>query len=552
MGPMTLLRKPAIAGLLAFALTLPAVAILKGHSTPHYAVSRAAAIQVARANPQVARELARRGYTRVRVSAIDKREQRVSFFHGQRLVLHAAVSPERRVTHVALFTPDTPQSGSLIANHPAMLALLALLFAVATATVPLLSLRNLDVLAFASFTVSIWLINDGLIEASMLAAYPLLAYLTARCLRLGLAGSRRAPRRSLYWHLTRRWSESERRRVPKVALAGLGVLVTVVTVTSTGPSDVAFAALAGATDLIHGVAPYGHIPDFILHGDTYPLMTYVLYLPAAAMMPVTDLFSDPQGALIVTALATLAAAWGLSRIAARLAREGARSADDEPPAVTGRRAAIAWLAFAPVLLTASSGSNDVVLAAFLVATLASLGNRRRSAVLLGVAAWVKVVPLLALPIWLARMGRRGALEAVAALAVFSAILLGWLVALGGASTLSTMARALAFQFDRGSLSSLWTGFGLDGLQPVAQAALVAVICASVLAVRGDGALRDDPRRLAAVLAGVILLAQFAANFWTWAYLPWALAPALVALVPLAPARPSRSPYSYRANVARIT
>lgn len=561
MGPITLLRRPAIAGLLAFALTLPAVAVLKGHSTPHYTVSKTAAVQIARADPQVARELARRGYTRVRVSPIDKREQRVTFFRGQRLVLHAAVSPERRVTHVAMFTPDTPQSGSLIANHPAMLALLGLLFVLATATVPLLSLRNLDVLAFAGFTASIVLINDGLIEASMLAAYPLLAYLTARCLGLGLSGSHRAPRRSLYWHLTRRWSESERRRVPKVALAGLGLLVTVVTVTSTGPSDVAFAALAGATDLIHGVAPYGHIPDFILHGDTYPLMTYVLYLPAAAVMPVTDLFSDPQGALIVTALATLAAAWGLSRIAARIAREGARSAgdgarsaDDEPPAVTGRRAALAWLAFAPVLLTASSGSNDVVLAAFLVATLASLGNRRRSAVLLGVAAWVKVVPVLALPIWLARMGRRGAIEASAALALFSAILLGWLVALGGVSTVSTMVHALAFQFDRGSLSSLWTGFGLDGLQPAAQAALVAAIAASVLAVRRDAALRDDPRRLAALLAGVILLAQFAANFWTWAYLPWALAPALVALVPLAPSGATRasSPYSYSANVARIT
>jgi cytochrome bd-type quinol oxidase subunit 2 len=150
------------------------------------------------------------------------------------------------------------------------------------------------------------------------------------------------------------------------------------------------------------------------------------------------------------------------------------------------------------------------------------------------------------------MGRRGALEAAAALALFSAIMLGWLVALGGASTLSTMARALAFQFDRGSLSSLWTGFGLEGLQPVAQAALVSVIVAAVLAVRRDGALRDDARRLAALLAGVILLAQLAANFWTWAYLPWALAPALVALVPLAPDRPARSPYSYRVNVARIT
>ena len=37
------------------------------------------------------------------------------------------------------------------------------------------------------------------------------------------------------------------------------------------------------------------IPGFIFHGDTYPLGTYVLYLPGAILMPVTDAFSDPTG-----------------------------------------------------------------------------------------------------------------------------------------------------------------------------------------------------------------------------------------------------------------
>jgi Glycosyltransferase family 87 len=528
---ITLLRRPATAGLLAFALVLPAFAVLKAHSAPHYALSKAEAVRVARADPPVARALARQSYTRVRVSPIDKREQRVSFFRGGRLVLHAAVGPGPRVTHLAKYTPGTPQSGSLIVNYPPVLALLALLFVAATATVPLLSLRNLDVLAFASFTVPIWLMNKGLVEASVLWAYPLLAYLMARCLAIGLGGRQREPRRSVYWHLTRRWSETERRRIPSAVLAGLAVLTTLVTVTSTGPSDVAFAALSGATDLVHGVVPYGHIPSFILHGDTYPLLTYVLYVPAAAVTPVNDLFDDPQGALIITAVAMLATAWGLYRIVARVARGGPASAEDEPASVTGVRAALAWLAFSPVLLTASSGSNDVLLAAFLVAALASVGNRRRSTVLLGLAAWVKVIPVLALPIWFARMRRRGALEALASLALVSAALLGWLVALGGGSALVTMAHALSFQFERGSLSSLWTGMGVEELQPVAQAALVSVIAAATLAVRRDRTLRDDLPRLAALLAGVILLAQFAANFWTWAYLPWALAPALLVLIP---------------------
>jgi hypothetical protein len=222
---------------------------------------------------------------------------------------------------------------------------------------------------------------------------------------------------------------------------------------------------------------------------------------------------------------------------------GAAAAPAEPPQLAGLRAALAWLAFPPVLLAASSGSNDGVLAAFLVATLATLAHRRRSALLLGTAAWVKVVPVLALPIWLARMKRRGALEAVAGLAGLSALLVGWLVVLGGPGSIATMAKALAFQLGRGSLSSPWTGLGLGALQPVAQAALAALVVAATLAVRRDNELKDDLPRLASLLAGILLLAQFAANYWNWAYLPWALAPALVVLVPVRARRavaPSRS------------
>jgi len=407
----------------------------------------------------------------------------------------------------------------------------------ATATVPLLSLRNVDVLAFVSFTLPPWLINEGLIEASVVAAYVPLAYLAARFLWIGLRGSTHAPRASLYWWLMRGRGEAERRRLLQFTLAGLAVVTTVLTVSSTGANDVAFASLAGATDLIHGTVPYGHIPSFIVHGDTYPLLNYVIYMPAAAVMPVTDFFSDPQGALIVTSVAMLLAAAGLYRLGARAARTAAESAgpehsqEQEPPRVAGLRAAIAWLAFPPVLLAASSGTNDVVLAACLVAVLASIAHPRRSVLLLGVAAWVKVIPVLALPIWLARMRGRAALESIAGLAVLSSALLGWMVLLGGPSSIAAMAHALSYQFDRGSLSSLWIGWGLGPLQPVAQAALVSAVVAATMAVRSDSSLRDDLPRLAALLAGTLLLAQVAANYWTWAYLPWAIAPALLLLVP---------------------
>jgi hypothetical protein len=151
--------------------------------------------------------------------------------------------------------------------------------------------------------------------------------------------------------------------------------------------------------------------------------------------------------------------------------------------------------------------------------------------LLGVAAWVKFIPVVVLPIWLARLRGRELAEAVVGLIALSVIVLGSLVAVVGAGSIGAMAHAISFQFDRGSLSSLWLGWGFGSLQPVAQAALLAAIVAATLAVRSSDRLRDDLPRLSAILAGILLLSQFAANYWTWAYLPWAIAPALLVLVP---------------------
>lgn len=531
---LSLRRRPALAALLVFALALPALAVLKARSAPHYSLSAAQAIRAARADPRVAHVLAHRRYTSVRVSPVDDKEQRVSYLDGPRLVLHAAVGPGPQVTHVAIRTPGSPQSGSLIVNFPPFLIGATLLFLLATLRAPLRDLRNLDALAFASFVIPVQLLNSGLVVASFLFGYAAVGYLAVRFMAIGLRGPPSAPGSSLYWHLTRAWPRAQRVRVLKLVVAAMAVAATLVTITSTGPSDVAFAALAGATDLLHGVAPYGHIPAFIFHGDTYPLLTYAIYVPVAAFMPVTDLFSDPQGALLLTSAATLLVAGGLYRVAFRVAagkRPTGAVQDREPPQVTGQRAALAWLAFPPVLLTASSGSNDVILALCVLAALGSLAHGRRSALMLAVAAWVKVVPVLALPIWLARLPRRAAVEAVAAILALSAALLTSLMAFGGTHSIGAMLHALAFQFERGSLSSLWIGMGLEWLQPAAEAALVAAVAWATLAVRRDHELSDDLPRLAAILTGLLLIAEFAASYWTWAYLPWAVVPALLVMVP---------------------
>ena len=48
----------------------------------------------------------------------------------------------------------------------------------------------------------------------------------------------------------------------------------------------AAASMAGATDLVHGTLPYGHLPQGeLVHGDTYPLLAYAAYVPAALLTP---------------------------------------------------------------------------------------------------------------------------------------------------------------------------------------------------------------------------------------------------------------------------
>jgi hypothetical protein len=413
-----------------------------------------------------------------------------------------------------------------------VLLLLTLLFVLATAAVPILSLRNLDVLALASFTATVWLLNEGFLLPSLFASYPPLAYLAARCMNMGLRSPKPVQETSLLWHLTRSWSLAARMRVLKLTVGAAAAIIVMVVPSSTGANDVAFACVSGATDLLRGVAPYGHIPSFIFHGDSYPLLSYAVYIPAAALMPIRDAFGDPTGALLVNAAATLLAAAGLYRIGARLAggETGEPGPGREPPQFVGMRMALAWLAFPAVILAASSGTNDPVLAACLVAAFACFARRGLSVFLLGVAAWVKVAPAVALPFWLARLPRRTAFRALAALAALSAALLGWLVALGGSASLSAMVDGMTFQVGRGSLHSLWVGLGLGALQPAGGALLLTAIVAATLAVRRDPSLRNDLRRMAALFAAVMLLSQIAANYWTWAYLPWALVPIPLSLL----------------------
>jgi hypothetical protein len=218
--------------------------------------------------------------------------------------------------------------------------------------------------------------------------------------------------------------------------------------------------------------------------------------------------------------AALFAAWGTWRVAGR-----AGSSSD------GLRAAIALLAFPPLLATVSTGTTDVVLAALLIVTLLLWRRPGWASAALTGAAWFKAAPVLAVPLLFSRLRGRGWLRALLAGAVVSGVCVGVLVALGGPSGPDRMLSAIGFQFTRSSPYTLWTFVGSEPLQQLAEALTLALVAGAAVKLRRDARLADDPTRLAALFGAVLLGAQIAASFWNYMYLVWALPFLILALFP---------------------
>ena len=144
----------------------------------------------------------------------------------------------------------------------------------------------------------------------------------------------------------------------------LALVFLMVGVSSSDAVDVLYAVMEGATKLVHGVLPYGHMPPGIIHGDTYPILSYVLYTPLALFAPVSNVWDSVDGGLAVAVLAAGGGRWAVFRTTAG-ARPRARAPRPVEAEEAGLRAALAWLAFPPLLITVSTGTTDVVLAAML-------------------------------------------------------------------------------------------------------------------------------------------------------------------------------------------
>jgi hypothetical protein len=198
---------------------------------------------------------------------------------------------------------------------------------------------------------------------------------------------------------------------------------------------------------------------------------------------------------------------------------------------TGTAAALAWLAFPPVLIAASAGTNDVPTALIVTVAIALFARPALSAGALALAGLAKIVPGAALVVWLARL--RGRTLAAAAAAVVAALLatVAVLLLLGGTAALHQAWHAVHFQFQRGSWSSLWQQTGTRWLQPVFQAATAGFAAVAALEVWRRGGDGVGLRQAAGLAGAIIALLQIGANHWSYMYAAWLLPFILVALLP---------------------
>jgi Glycosyltransferase family 87 len=505
---------PLLAGVVVALVAGTALTVV--HGAPRPVVPAPAAIAASRADPVVERALLGSGWNRVSVSPLDRSLERVAFWKGSQVVVEVAVNAHRQVVQEQDFSRAKVPYGDWLAYQPALLIGLSLVFGLVTLVTPWRRMRNLDALVALSLLVSVVLFQHRYVNSSLLAAAPVLAYLAARCAWRALGpGRAAAPSTPLLTALATRAGPTGRIRWLRVTLGVVTLIFVMVGISSPFPVDVTYAVMEGATALIHGALPYGHMPPGILHGDTYPILSYALYTPLALIGPVRAQWDSVDGALAVAVLAALLAAWSALRSVA-----GQRVRRSPEAEEAGLRAALAVLTFPAVLITASTGTTDIVLAAMLGAALLLWRRPAAAAATLALAGWFKLAPFGLVPVLLAPLRGRRLAAALGVFGAISAAVLLLVVALGGAHGPGEMIRAVEFQFVRGSLQSVWSALGIESVQPLAQAGVLGLMAAATARLWREPGLASDPGRIAALSAALLIALQLAANYWAFLYLAW--------------------------------
>jgi hypothetical protein len=387
---------------------------------------------------------------------------------------------------------------------------------------------TLDLLVLLGFGVSHYFFNRAEIGVSVPLQYPVLLYLLARALWIGLRGRGEGirPAWPAAWLL-----------IAALFLMGFRVGMNMA---DSGVIDVGYAGVVGADRIAHGEPLYDNFPPDVSQGDTYGPVNYLAYAPFEAIWPWRGSWDDlpaAHGAAVAFDLLTFALLlWLGIRIR---------------PGPAGRKLAatlaFGWAAYPYAAYALESNSNDTLVSALLVAVLLVLARPLARGVFAAMATLTKLAPVVLAPMLLTH---RPAGPVAAASATCSdaaslrgtpaatlptgvafalaflltiAVLLAWPAIDPGLDTFYD--RTIAYQVDRDSPFGIWGQ--VPGLEPLRLAILAAT---GLLAI----AFAFVPKRkslvqIAALSAGLLISLQLTAQHWFYLYVVWFYPLLLVAM-----------------------
>jgi hypothetical protein len=400
-----------------------------------------------------------------------------------------------------------------------------------------LSLRNLDLLALLSFSVSLWFFNHGNIFTSVPLAYPPLAYLLARCVWIGVRGKPVKAARPI-------WK-------PAILLAAAVFLMGFrigLNVEDSNVIDVGYAGVIGAERIATGVMPYDHFPeednlkacgpadssgeirDRIQFngrcesanplGDTYGPVAYEAYLPGYWIRGWSGKWDNLPAVHLTSIIFDVLCALGLGLVGLRF---GGRW--------LGAALVFAWAAFPFTQYVSMSNTNDAIVPVFLIFGLWLASSPLARGAAAALSGWTKFATLVVAPMWLTYPGpiqwRRPRPALVFATGFLAASVLAFSVLLLDAHPIQAAQifydRTLKTQITRESPFSLWDwaqyhARGIPDLH-VVQWVLEGLLVVGAIAAAFFPRVKT-PLQLGALTGALLIGFELVLTHWFYLYIPW--------------------------------
>ena len=380
---------------------------------------------------------------------------------------------------------------------------------------------HLDLLVMLGFGVShIWF-NRGEIGTSTPLVYPVLAYLLARALMIGLRPSR--PRDALVPLMPVAWLA--------VGLLFLGGFRIGLNVADSNVIDVGYASVLGADRIADGDSLYGWDEDW--HPDTYGPVNYLAYMPFEQVFPAKgswDALTAAHAAAITFDLLVLLGLFVLGR-RMRAGPEGT---------ALGLALAYAWAAYPYTAFVLESNANDSLVAVFVVWALVALASPPGRGFLVALGGAAKFAAWALIPLFARGRGdgpRSWPLYALGAAAALSLFVLPFVADVGPEKFFDD---TVGYQAGRDSPFSVWGQY--ESLAPLRTVVMGAALALAVLVAFVPR--RRTTVQVAALAAAVTIAVQLTAAHWFYLYIVWfaaALLPAVFGDRPVSPrAAPARA------------